>query len=93
MAGMGGILCNRTDANNMSFSSHAILCSSNEAEIMALRGCKAKYLFKHIIVEGDSLCVIHWASGLYMPPWCLANVVEEVVDLAQHIQASSIHAK
>lgn len=38
-----------------------------------------------LLVEGDSKCVLIWASSFCRPPWRLLDVVEEVLDLAKLI--------
>ena len=56
--------------------------------------CEARCLsLCHILVEGDSTCIIRWASGLCRAPWSLADVVEEVVDLATILNTSFYHVK
>lgn len=57
----------------------------NEAELIALRmGLhEAVRLDMHNrIVEGDSFSVLRWASGSWKPPWCLADMAEEVLELS-----------
>lgn len=49
----------------------------------------------NIIVEGDSWCAIRWALGYFTyskPPWSLANVEEEVSQLATKLNACFVHA-
>ena len=41
-----------------------------------------------IMVEGDSLSAIRWASESCKGPWRLENVVEDDVDLARHLDGS-----
>lgn len=44
-------------------------------------------------MEGDSLCVIRWATGRCKPPWDLADITEEVHVLARRQEASFTHVK
>lgn len=44
-------------------------------------------------MEGDSKCVICWASSTCKLPWKLLDVVEELVDLARNLSASFSHAR
>lgn len=48
---------------------------------------------RHIIVEGDSFFAIRWASGFSKAPQKYTVVVEEVIDLARHLEVSFIHVK
>lgn len=48
---------------------------------------------RHIIVEGDSFFAICWASGFSKAPQKYTVVVEEVIDLARHLEVSFIHVK
>lgn len=46
-----------------------------------------------IFVEGDTLCVIHWAAGSCFALWTMTNIMEEVLDLARQLNASFHHVK
>lgn len=46
-----------------------------------------------ILVEGDSMCVYRWASDACKPPWMMADVMDEVMDLARSMNASFLHIR
>lgn len=41
----------------------------------------------NIIIEGDSWCASRWALGYSKPPWRLANVADEVIQLITGLNA------
>lgn len=63
------------------------ICTVNEAELLALIREAVHLNLWHLMVEGDSLCAIQWSLGLIRASW--VDVVEEVLDLARKINASS----
>ena len=63
---------------------------------MALRTsiCEASKLNPQwLLVEGDSYCVIQWASQSSNPPWNLADIIKEVVKLSHDLNRSFNHIK
>lgn len=46
-----------------------------------------------LIVEGDSLYAIRWASGSCEPRWGLTDVVEDIWDIGMHTSVSFSHIK
>lgn len=80
---------------------HLILCGFdlpvlNQAELMALNtglreACRLN--LHGILVKGDSFCVCRWASSQSTAPWYLANIMEQVLDLATRLGASFLHVK
>lgn len=88
LAGIGGIICH-------CIASQAGCCLVNRAELPVLRmGLrKALHLSLHgIVMECDSLCVIHWASGCCQAPWSILDAAE-MLDLPRKLTASFIHVK
>lgn len=45
----------------------------------------------HLIVEGDSACVICWGSNTSNTPWYLADLFEEVIELSSSLNVSFQH--
>lgn len=45
-----------------------------------------------LLVEGNSLSEIKWALDICKPPWMLADVAEEILDIATHIIAALVDA-
>lgn len=62
----------------------------NDSSRTGLRDAKHLNIF-NLMVEGDSLHVIRWASCRCKPPWRLADV-EEIFDLSSLIHASFSHS-
>lgn len=46
-----------------------------------------------ILIEGDSFCVLWWAWGQVNTPRFLANILVEVMDLANRLSVSVNHIK
>lgn len=68
----------------------------NEAELRALRMGLREYAqlnLSNIIAEGDSSFVIRWVLGLWRPPRCLANVIDEVLESVLKLKVSFSHVK
>lgn len=49
--------------------------------------------FRHLCIEGDSYCAVQWAGGISNPPWYLADILEEVIDLSKSMKVSFHHIK
>lgn len=65
----------------LSFSELTKTCSVHEAKLIALQARlwgASRLCFHSLIVEGDSSCVIRWASGSSRYPWRLANTAEMI---------------
>lgn len=45
------------------------------------------------VAEGDSLCATCWASGFSKLTWRLADIAEEVLDLAVKLNVSFVHMR
>lgn len=41
-----------------------------------------------LLIEGDSSCVIQWASQALRPPWYLADIIEEVVESSKNLNVT-----
>ena len=70
--------------------------SNNKAELLALRASihqATKLNLQRLIIEGDSYCVILWASQSSNPPWNLVHIIEEVVHLSQKWNVYFHHIK
>lgn len=82
---------------SLSFSGATGFGTTNMAEMEALLhiGIREAHLrhFQHIVVEGDSLCAIRWASRRCSAPWALMDAVEEVRDLSKDVEISFVHVK
>ena len=68
----------------LSSSGPAAFSSSNKAELLSLRTSirgSSKLNPQLLLIEGDSYCVIQRASQSSNPPWNLADIFEEVVQL------------
>lgn len=79
-----------------SYSSPAYFGLVNKVELLALRtGLQKAYrLNLHgLLMEGDLSCTIRWASRRCKPPWHLAIMVDEVLDLARLLNACFNHIK
>lgn len=77
-----------------SFWGAASLCIVNEADLVALRmGLMeaVKLCIHYFILEGCSSCVTRRALGTSSFPWCLADAVEEVLELATKLNASFVN--
>ncbi|XP_077242341.1 uncharacterized protein LOC143882820 [Tasmannia lanceolata] len=89
-AGLGGLCRNDKGKVLWAYSGPIGVADSNEAEVRAAHsGIKHldSSVFDKIIVEGDSLNVIRWLSGVAIPPWRFLPFFEEIEDL---VQGSSI---
>lgn len=91
MAGPGGVIQNKEGSILISYLGPASFCSINQAELMALNVglhevCRQNIL--GILVEGDSFCVIQWATSWALAPWYLVDILEEVQDLSTNLEAS-----
>lgn len=88
----------RVRSSNPSFHSSSLKrckISVNEVKLLALRtGLREAYRLRlcQLSVESDS-CAIQWASDNIKASWSLADVVEEVIDLAPHLDVSFHHVK
>ena len=71
--GLWGVIRDMEGTILLSYSGPACLGSSNKAELLALRTG---------IREGDLYCVIQWANQSSNPPWNLADIIEEVVQMS-----------
>lgn len=95
MAGLGGVIQNKEGSILISYLGPARFCLINQAELMALNVglhevCRQN--LHGILVEGDSFCVIQWAtSWAALAPWYLADILEEVQDLSKYLEASFLH--
>ena len=59
-------------------------CSVNKAELLPLNNGlheASRLNPNHLIVEDDSTCVIWWASFSSNPPWYLADLIDEVLEV------------
>ena len=94
VASVGGFI--RDEDGNIipSYSGPAAVCSINEVELLALNiGLRhaSRLLLQRLLVEGDSSCVIQWASQSFSPPWYLADIIEEVLQLSGDLNVSFHH--
>eukprot|EP00268_Persea_americana_P066521 TRINITY_DN906_c1_g1_i4.p1 TRINITY_DN906_c1_g1~~TRINITY_DN906_c1_g1_i4.p1 ORF type:complete len:123 (-),score=20.73 TRINITY_DN906_c1_g1_i4:193-561(-) len=94
MAGVGGVICNEDGNIILFYSSPTGVCSINKAELLALNiGLREAscLLPQRLLVEGDSSCVIQWATQSSPPPWYLAEIIEEVLQLSGDLNVSFHH--
>ena len=91
---MGGIIRNGLGSPVLSFLGPAVVCSANEAELLANRTGLREALclnLSNLIVEGDCFCAIQWAKASAKAPWKLAGVVDVILDLARSLQVTFSH--
>ena len=76
MAGVGGLVRNDKGVVLLCYSGPTGFCSINKAELMALNiGLQEAFCLnlQNLIVEGDSACVIRWASSSCNYSWYLSG--------------------
>lgn len=86
--------CSVNEVKNVSLRSSIREANSLHLLFFFFHGLYSYQLNLHpILVEGDSFCGIRWPNGSSKPPWGLANIKKEVVDLAKQLDATFIHVK
>ena len=94
--GLGGVIRDSEGTTILSYSGPACFVTNNNAELMALRtGIREALKLKPqwLLVEGDSYCVIQWASQSSNPSWILADIIQEVVQLSRELNIAFHHIK
>ena len=89
--GLGGVIRDSEGSILLSYSSPAGFGSINKAELLALRtGIReaSKHTPQWLLLEGNSYCIIQWASQSLNPPWNLIHIIEEVVHLSRELNVS-----
>ena len=95
-AGLGGVIRDAEGNILISYSGPTGFSSSNKAELLALKNGiheASKLNPQRLLIEGDSYCVIRWASRASNPAWNLANIIEEVIQLSRELNGSFQHIK
>ena len=94
LAGIGGVIRNEEGTIILYYSGPAGVCSNYKVEILSLNiGLReaSRYGNQHILIEGDSKCVILWTSQASSPPWFFANIIEEVLQNSKNLNLFSSH--
>eukprot|EP00268_Persea_americana_P015755 TRINITY_DN17400_c0_g1_i2.p2 TRINITY_DN17400_c0_g1~~TRINITY_DN17400_c0_g1_i2.p2 ORF type:complete len:122 (-),score=12.18 TRINITY_DN17400_c0_g1_i2:116-481(-) len=96
LAGVVGAIRNEEGTILLYYSGPAGVCSNNKVELLSLNiGFQeaSRYGNRQILIEGDSKCVILWASRASPPPWFFAHIIEEVLHNSENLNVSLHHSK
>lgn len=92
----GGVFCNSGGVTFLFFSELVGVRDSNEAELLGIRGALVLWVGcgkGKLIVEGDLVNAIKWATGCKRPPWKLVLVVREIRALCSGRDASFVRVR
>lgn len=71
----------------MSFRVNLGICSNNKDEAMAVLGglkTLTEFVFKNVILEGDSKLIVDILNGVVATPWEVKNIIEKCLSLKSY---------
>lgn len=90
--GIGGVIHDDLGRQNLVFTESAGVLDTNGAELLAIRKAILIWLLcgnDNLVMEGDSVNALAWASGRKKPPWKMINVVRQIRSLSRQGLSSS----